>query len=592
MARTFELGLKAKLALAGLLILVGAALFVGTFFPNRQEAEMSAYLEQKATVITLIVAQSASVGMLFDDVDSVTTALRTVENSPDVEFAVLFRNNRSRFAAYRGERAAPYESALPELATGNDVSSRIVGDMLLIASPVGAEERLGTLLLGVTRTHLQADVDRARVVAFAVGFGISLLGSFLFFLLASRLAGRLHDAVRMADTIARGDLTPQVAIVSRDETGQLLEAMQTMVASFRRVISRILETSHSVAGSSEEISASADHIARGAESQSSATEETSSTMVEMAAQIANLARNAEVLVGSVNRMAASIEEMDASLHQTAQNGDHLLRSVDETRSTVNAMSQTIEVVSASVGAVDQVSTASVREVKAAGHSLLESIDSIEKHSKEIGSIVKVIEGIADQTNLLSLNAAIEAARAGEAGKGFAVVADEVKRLAERSANSTQEIAALIETVQRDTQAAVTRTDQAVRGIVEAIERTAGLAGDAASATRDQASAAARLLSTSSRMAELAQQIAGAAKENALGAAEITRAATEMNRLTEQMLDATTEQKQGGDLVVKAIDSIAIVSRQHLTAVEQMTEAAKNLAQQAVSLRDEVDTFRL
>jgi methyl-accepting chemotaxis protein len=66
----------------------------------------------------------------------------------------------------------------------------------------------------------------------------------------------------------------------------------------------------------------------------------------------------------------------------------------------------------------------------------------------------------------------------------------------------------------------------------------------------------------------------------------------MNRLTEQMLDATTEQKQGGDLVVKAIDSIAIVSRQHLTAVEQMTEAAKNLAQQAVSLRDEVDTFRL
>jgi sensor histidine kinase regulating citrate/malate metabolism len=191
------------------LILVGAALFVGIFFPDRQQAEMSAYLEQKATVIAQIVSQSASVGMLFDDVDSVTNALKTVENSPDVEFAVLFRNDRSRFAAYRGERAAPYEAAVPELVAVDEVTSRTEGEMLLVASPVTAEQRLGTLLLGVTRSHLRSDVNRARVVAFAVGLGIALLGSFLFYLLASRLVGRLQSAVEMANTIARGDLTPQ-----------------------------------------------------------------------------------------------------------------------------------------------------------------------------------------------------------------------------------------------------------------------------------------------------------------------------------------------------------------------------------------------
>ena len=333
-------------------------------------------------------------------------------------------------------------------------------------------------------------------------------------------------------------------------------------------------------------------MAKGAESQSSATEETSSTMVEMAAQIANLARNAEVLADSVNRTAASIEEMNASLEQTAANGEALLAGVDETTATLRRMTGTIEVVSSSVRAVDEVSKQSVGEVRAASEKLLSSINAIERHSVEIGNIVKVIEGIADQTNLLSLNAAIEAARAGEAGRGFAVVAEEVKRLAERSANSTNEIGELIKTVQVDTRTVVRLTDEVISRIVASIERTAELAGDASHATEAQAASAAQLLTTAGKMTDLAQEIAGAAKENALGANEITRAAEQMNQLTKQMLDATVEQKQGGDLVVKAIDSIALVARQHLAAVEETTSAAKALARESESLKQEVETFRI
>jgi methyl-accepting chemotaxis protein len=419
-----------------------------------------------------------------------------------------------------------------------------------------------------------------------------VVGSGVFYVLADRITSSLAVAVETANRVARGDLTTQVRVRGSDETGQLLEAMQTMVQSFRRILSRILETTQNVAGSAEEISAAADHMAKGAESQSSATEETSSTMVEMAAQIANLARNAEVLADSVNRAAASIEEMNASLDQTAANGQVLLQAVDETTNTLKQMTATIDVVSTSVGAVDQVSKQSVGEVRGSSEKLLSSINAIEKHSLEIGNIVKVIEGIADQTNLLSLNAAIEAARAGEAGKGFAVVAEEVKRLAERSANSTQEIGELIKTVQADTRTVVRLTDEVISRIVASIERTAQLAGDASHATETQATSAAQLLQTAGKMAHLAQQIAGAAKENALGAAEITKAAEKMNQLTKQMLDATVEQKQGGDLVVKAIDSIALVARQHLAAVEQTTSAAKNLARESESLKQEVETFRI
>ena len=589
-----HLGLRNKLVMAGVVILLLLTAAILAIVILRQQAKMREYLQQKAQVVARIAAQSASVGLVFDDVDSVKSELKVVEVSPDVVFAAVFRRDGNLFAAY-GEPPEEYTELAKAHFTSEDVAleERTADHRLLVFAPLVQEgQRLGTLMLGVSLDALQQDVRNSWLLGGLWGLIGLLAGSVLFYVLASRITGSLAVAVEAANRLARGDLTTQIQVKGDDETGQLLEAMQTMVQSFRRILSRILETTQNVAGSAEQISAAADHMAKGAESQSSATEETSSTMVEMAAQIANLARNAEVLADSVNRTAASIEEMNASLDQTAANGEVLLSSVDETTTTLRRMTATIDVVSQTVAAVDQVSKESVGEVRGASDKLLSSINAIERHSVEIGNIVKVIEGIADQTNLLSLNAAIEAARAGEAGKGFAVVAEEVKRLAERSANSTQEIGELIKTVQSDTRTVVRLTDEVITRIVGSIERTAQLAGEAAHATETQASSAEQLLGTAGKMTDLAQQIAGAAKENALGAAEITRAAEKMNQLTKQMLDATVEQKQGGDLVVKAIDSIALVARQHLAAVEETTTAAKALARESESLKQEVETFRI
>jgi methyl-accepting chemotaxis protein len=587
-------GLKNKLVVGGVAILLGVTAAILTIVTFRQRDQMREYLEQKAAVVARIAAQSASVGLVFDDVDSVKSELRVVEVSTDVRFAAVFRRDGTQFAAY-GNPPPAYNAIAKPFFARNEVAIHEVeaDDRLLVFAPIVQEEqRLGTLMLGVDLSALQKDVRDSWLLGLLwAAIGIAA-GSVVFYVLASRITGSLAVAVEAANRVARGDLTTQIQVTGSDETAQLLDAMQTMVQSFRRILSRILETTQNVAGSAEQISAAADHMAKGAESQSSATEETSSTMVEMAAQIANLARNAEVLADSVNRTAASIEEMNASLDQTAANGQALLSSVDETTRTLQQMAGTIEVVSKSVEAVDAVSKQSVGEVRGASDKLLSSINAIERHSVEIGNIVKVIEGIADQTNLLSLNAAIEAARAGEAGRGFAVVAEEVKRLAERSANSTQEIGELIKTVQDDTRTVVRLTDEVISRIISSIERTAELASDASHATEAQATSASQLLDTAGKMTDLAQQIAGAAKENALGAAEITRAAEKMNQLTKQMLDATVEQKQGGDLVVKAIDSIALVARQHLAAVEETTTAAKALARESESLKQEVETFRI
>jgi methyl-accepting chemotaxis protein len=588
-----KLGLKNRLVLTAAVILFLVTLAVLALTIQRSHDKMREYLQQKAQVVARIAAQTASVGLVFDDVDSVKSELKVVEVSPDVKFAAVYRQD-GRLFAYFGEDPQRFTNIAQRYFTRNDVQLTDVGDQrMLVFAPIQQEgKRLGTLMLGVSLEALNRDVRNSVLLGLGALLIALVVGSTIFWLLANRITGSLAVAVEAANRMARGDLTSQIQVRGSDETGQLLEAMQTMMQSFRRVLSRILETTQNVAGSAEEISAAAEHMAKGAESQSSATEETSSTMVEMAAQIANLARNAEVLADSVNRTAASIEEMNASLDQTAANGQALLQSVDDTSSTVRKMTGTIEVVSRSVSAVDQVSKESVAEVRGASEKLVSSINAIEKHSVEIGNIVKVIEGLADQTNLLSLNAAIEAARAGEAGKGFAVVAEEVKRLAERSANSTNEIGELIKTVQLDTRTVVRLTDEVITRIITSIERTAQLAGDASHATEMQAEGANQLLQTAGKMANLAQQIAAAAKENALGAAEITKAAEKMNQLTKQMLDATVEQKQGGDLVVKAIDSIALVARQHLAAVEQTTTAAKALARESESLKQEVETFRV
>ena len=439
---------------------------------------------------------------------------------------------------------------------------------------------------GLTREATEQMFQDTRFLIVSILAITIVLGVCLALGLARLIADPLTQLGILVEEVSKGDLTTDIKSQSRDEIGWLEHSMRQMVKNLREIATQITTSSRAVATSAEEIAASSSQMAKGA------TEQTSSTMVEIASQMQLLAKNAEALAANVDETSASIQQMSATLAQTARHGEVLLGAVDQASGTLGTMITNVGTIAKRVHQVDQVSQQSVADTRQGGERLQESINSIGARSDEVGKIVKVIEGIADQTSLLALNAAIEAARAGDAGKGFAVVADEVRRLAERSMQATQEIGEVIGTVQADTRKAVSLMEGVLAGILESIGKTSTLVGQVATAADEQAVGAKKVLDTMAEMSTLTRQIAGSIKENAAGAVEINRAAQKMNQLTHQMSEAVGEQKRGGEMVVEAVESIALISRQNLVAVEQMSSAAKSLASESETLKQRVEIFQV
>lgn len=400
----------------------------------------------------------------------------------------------------------------------------------------------------------------------------------------------LREMAQAADRLADGDLRAAPSVHGESDT--FGRAFVRMVTTLRELLSRLRDASQQVAISAEEISASASSIQRGAESQASSSDETSSTLVEMAAQISAVAQNTQALAANVEETAAAIQEMGMLVQTTAKNSEVLLQAVDETTRTLQDIHGTIQTVDARVRDVDEVSRGAVSEANEGGGVLQGTIRSIGEKSQGVGKIVKVIEAIADQTNLLALNAAIEAARAGDAGRGFAVVADEVKKLAERSARATEEIAGVIDAMQRDVQSAVEMTGSVLGSILGSVQRASGMVGEVHRLTKEQSSGAVRVLGVAERISDVSRQVSTAAQEQAASSQQILRAVASMNSMTQQVADATVEQKKGGDMVVRAMETIASVARANLSAVEELTRASTDLAGEAERLRQQLETFRV
>ena len=300
----------------------------------------------------------------------------------------------------------------------------------------------------------------------------------------------LKQTLAAVDRVAAGDLTHNLDIDRRDELGQLQSGIQRMTLSLRDLIGGISDSVTQIASAAEELSAVTEQTSAGVNSQKVETDQVATAMHQMAATVQEVARNAE-----------EASEATVAADQQAREGDKV----------VNEAIAQIERLANEVGN----STVAMGELK--------------RESDKIGSVLDVIKSVAQQTNLLALNAAIEAARAGEAGRGFAVVADEVRSLAQRTQKSTEEIEDLIAGLQNGTQHVATMMDSSRELTTSSVELTRRAGGSLASITR-----------TVSAIQAMNQQIAAAAEQQSATAEEINRSVLNVRDVSEQTSAASEE----------------------------------------------------
>ncbi len=263
-----------------------------------------------------------------------------------------------------------------------------------------------------------------KLTLVVIGVAI-IIGIFVIWQYASSMVKPINRVVQAMERFAEGDLTQEsMSIRSKDEIGKLANAMNQMQAKLKDMIHNIAQASDLINTSSKELSQSANEVNMGAE--------------QVAITMNELASGAEGQAHHSNELTSLMERFTADLRETNQHGEHIHQSSVEVLGLTNEGSQLMTSSNSQMSKIDGIVQNAVEKVK-----------NLDAQAQEISKLVVVIKDIADQTNLLALNAAIEAARAGEHGKGFAVVADEVRKLAEQVAFSVNDITSIVTNIQQD-----------------------------------------------------------------------------------------------------------------------------------------------
>ncbi|HJH21479.1 methyl-accepting chemotaxis protein [Pseudomonas sp. FP215] len=373
-------------------------------------------------------------------------------------------------------------------------------------------EQLNKLIAINAADAKQADVDAGQSYegaitgVVAVSVVAALLTVLLAWLLTRSIVTPLRKAVEVAETIAAGNLSKTIEDDGKDEPARLLSALSTMQASLRQTIQHIAGSATQLASAAEELSAVTEEASRGLQQQNNEIDQAATAVNEMTAAVEEVARN-----------AVSTSEASGQSNQAAREGRD---RVMETVGAIQTMTQDVQNTSA-------------------------MIEGLAAQGRDIGKVLDVIRAIAEQTNLLALNAAIEAARAGEAGRGFAVVADEVRALAHRTAQSTQEIEKMVAGIQNGTGEAVQSMQQsnqrsqttlemarAAGASLEQITASISLINERnlviASASEEQAQVSREVDRNLVNIRDLATQSAAGANQTSAASHELSRLAVDLN----------------------------------------------------------------
>ena len=355
---------------------------------------------------------------------------------------------------------------------------------------------------------------RARVTLITCGILALMLCALVTIVSTRSIVMPIRRNIEVARTLADGNLSVEIDVDRKDEFGDELQTFREMVEKWKTLISEVTASATSVASASHDLSSGAEQLSRGMAGQAERTVQVSTAAEEMSQASLDIARNAHNISESAKEMAG-----------TAKNGS-------------NIVSKSINEVGAIAGTVDGLSAV---------------LQDLGDQSEKIGEIVSVIEDIADQTNLLALNATIEAAQAGEAGKGFAVVAEEVKKLADRTAKSTQEIGAMVGSITSGVKKAL----ESMGHVLQKVKTGVGLSNEAGRAL-----------------------------------AEIVDSFSNLQSMVQQIATATEEMNSTTDGIAVDIEGVASVTKESSNAAGAVSGAARELSALSLKLQDSVREFRM
>jgi methyl-accepting chemotaxis protein len=384
------------------------------------------------------------------------------------------------------------------------------------------------------------------------------------------------------DEVAAGDLRSRVALASKDELGALAETLNSMTASFENVVREIATASGDVSHASEEVANGASEGARAAQS--------------VAEVIQSIALGMQNVNQSMDSALSQVAALAASIDQVADGATTQSRAVAQSQSQVSQMADTVKQVAQMAERVSGAASESSAKAEQGARSVSDGVSAMQriqmnvaeatelverlgKRSEAIGEIVAVIEDVAEQTNLLALNAAIEAARAGEHGKGFAVVADEVRKLAERASSSTGQITSLV----KEIQSGIAQTVRAQEGSNHETEQGAKLIEEAGRALDAILSAVREVGTLIEGVSVSSAEMQGAVDQVVSSLGDTAAVAEQNHAATSEMMSASKSVRSALDEMAAVSEEIAAGAEEASASTEEQTASSEAIAASAEEL---------